>query len=59
MERELELQIQMKAESEMSAKILEKGINEKENVILCLSRQLDEIKTINLEMYQKLQVSYS
>lgn len=56
-ERELELQIQMKAESEMAAKLLEKDIHEKQDTIVSLRCQLDDIKFINLEMYQKLQVS--
>lgn len=54
-ERELELQIQMKAESEMAAKLLEKDIHEKQDTIISLRRQLDDIKVINLEMYRKLQ----
>ncbi|XP_063587385.1 RUN and FYVE domain-containing protein 2 isoform X2 [Penaeus vannamei] len=54
-ERELELQIQMKAESEMAAKLLEKDIHEKQDTIISLRRQLDDIKVINLEMYKKLQ----
>ena len=56
MERELELQIQMKAESEMAAKLLEKDIHEKQDTIVSLRRQLEDIKIINLEMYTKLQV---
>lgn len=55
-EKELELQIQMKAESEMAAKLLEKDIHEKQDTIISLRQQLDEIKVINLEMYRKLQV---
>ncbi|KAK4303112.1 hypothetical protein Pmani_024855 [Petrolisthes manimaculis] len=54
-EKELELQIQMKAESEMAAKLLEKDIHEKQDTIISLRQQLEEIKDINLEMYQKLQ----
>lgn len=57
-ERELELQIQMKAESEMAAKLLEKDIHEKQDTIISLRRQLDDIKVINLEMYRKLQVRF-
>ncbi|KAL7638447.1 UNVERIFIED_CONTAM: hypothetical protein RMT77_011017 [Armadillidium vulgare] len=53
-ERELELQIQMKAESEMAAKLLEKDIHEKQDTIISLRQQLEEIKDINLEMYKKL-----
>lgn len=48
----------MKAESEMAAKLLEKDIHEKQDTIVSLRRQLDDIKIINLEMFSKLQVSY-
>ena len=49
----------MKAESEMAAKLLEKDIHEKQDTIMSLRDQLDEIKNINLEMYQKLQVNFN
>ncbi|CAK9813305.1 RUN and FYVE domain-containing protein 2 [Anthophora plagiata] len=54
-EKELELQISMKSEMEMAMKLLEKDIHEKQDTIISLRRQLDEIKLINLEMYKKLQ----
>ena len=47
----------MKAESEMAAKLLEKDIHEKQDTIISLRQQLDDIKEINLEMYHKLMVS--
>lgn len=37
-------------------KLLEKDIHEKQDTIISLRRQLDDIKLINLEMYKKLQV---
>lgn len=46
----------MKTEMEVAMKLLEKDIREKETTILSLSRQLDEIKLINLELFKKLQV---
>lgn len=55
-EKELELQIGMKQEMEMALRILEKDIHEKQDTMISLRKQLDEIKAINLEMYQKLQV---
>lgn len=55
-ERELELQVCLKAETEMAMKLLEKDIHEKQDTIVSLRRQLDDIKQINLEMYMKLQV---
>lgn len=46
----------LKAETEMAMKLLEKDIHEKQDTIISLRRQLDDIKSINLEMYRKLQV---
>lgn len=42
---------------EVAMKLLEKDIHEKQDTIISLRRQLDEIKLINLEMYKKLQVT--
>lgn len=58
-ERELELQVCLKAETEMAMKLLEKDIHEKQDTIVSLRRQLEDIKQINLEMYRKLQVNSS
>lgn len=57
-ERELELQVCLKAETEMAMKLLEKDIHEKQDTIVSLRRQLEDIKQINLEMYRKLQVTF-
>lgn len=46
----------LKAEMEVAMKLLEKDIHEKQDTIISLRRQLDDIKLINLEMYKKLQV---
>ncbi|XP_066998946.1 RUN and FYVE domain-containing protein 2 [Anabrus simplex] len=54
-EKELDLQISLKAEMEVAMKLLEKDIHEKQDTIVSLRRQLDDIKLINLEMYKKLQ----
>lgn len=43
---------------EVAMKLLEKDIHDKQDTIISLRRQLDDIKLINLEMYKKLQVSY-
>jgi hypothetical protein len=40
----------------MATKLLEKDIHEKQDTIVSLRRQLEDIKQINLEMYRKLQV---
>lgn len=55
-EKELELQISMKQEMEMALRILEKDIHEKQDTMISLRQQLEDIKGINLEMYKKLQV---
>nr|CAG4638369.1 EOG090X043H [Cyclestheria hislopi] len=55
LEKELELQTSMRAETEVAMKLLEKDIHEKQDTIISLRRQLDDIKIINLEMYRKLQ----
>ncbi|XP_012288983.1 protein RUFY3 isoform X4 [Orussus abietinus] len=54
-EKELELQISMRSEMEVAMKLLEKDIHEKQDTIVSLRRQLEDIKRINLEMYRKLQ----
>lgn len=55
-EKELELQIAMKTEMEVALRLLEKDIHEKQDSVIGLRKQLSDIKTINLEMYNKLQV---
>ncbi|XP_047999333.1 protein RUFY3-like isoform X5 [Leguminivora glycinivorella] len=55
LQRELDLQISLKAEMEVAMKLLEKDIHDKQDTIVSLRRQLDDIKLINLEMYKKLQ----
>lgn len=56
LEKELEMQTCMRAETEVALKLLEKDIHEKQDTIISLRRQLDDIKIINLDMYRKLQV---
>ncbi|XP_014246687.1 RUN and FYVE domain-containing protein 2 isoform X2 [Cimex lectularius] len=55
LQRELDLQVTLKAEMEVAMKLLEKDIHDKHETIVSLRRQLDDIKQINLEMYKKLQ----
>ena len=57
-EKELELQISMKQEIEVALRLLEKDVHEKQDSIVALRKQLEDVKSINLEMYQKLQVSW-
>ncbi|XP_060097149.1 RUN and FYVE domain-containing protein 2 isoform X3 [Heteronotia binoei] len=56
-ENELMVQVGMKHEIELAMKLLEKDIHEKQDTLISLRRQLEEVKAINVEMYQKLQGS--
>ena len=57
-EKELELQISMKQEIEMALRLLEKDIHEKQDSLIAVRGQLEEVKTINLQMYSKLEVRH-
>ncbi|RXN01769.1 RUN and FYVE domain-containing protein 2 [Acipenser ruthenus] len=56
-ENELVVQVSMKHEMELAMKLLEKDIHEKQDSLIGLRQQLDEVKTINIEMYQRMQRS--
>uniref|UniRef100_A0A8B9KXE1 RUN and FYVE domain containing 2 n=1 Tax=Astyanax mexicanus TaxID=7994 RepID=A0A8B9KXE1_ASTMX len=56
-ENELVVQVSMKQEMELAMKLLEKDIHEKQDTLIGLRNQLDEVKAINVEMYQKMQTS--
>ncbi|XP_061600659.1 RUN and FYVE domain-containing protein 2 isoform X2 [Cololabis saira] len=56
-ENELVVQVSMKQEMELAMKLLEKDIHEKQDTLIGLRHQLDEVKAINVEMYQKMQFS--
>ncbi|XP_058045412.1 RUN and FYVE domain-containing protein 2 isoform X3 [Ahaetulla prasina] len=56
-ENELMVQVGMKHEIELAMKLLEKDIHEKQDTLMNLRQQLEEVKVINTEMYQKLQFS--
>ncbi|TRZ03476.1 hypothetical protein DNTS_017551 [Danionella cerebrum] len=56
-ENELVVQVSMKQEMEMAMKLLEKDIHEKQDTLIGLRHQLDEVKAINVEMYQKMKSS--
>ncbi|XP_042271787.1 RUN and FYVE domain-containing protein 2 isoform X1 [Thunnus thynnus] len=58
-ENELVVQVSMKQEMELAMKLLEKDIHEKQDTLIGLRTQLDEVKAINVEMYQKMQVQSS
>ncbi|XP_068927590.1 RUN and FYVE domain-containing protein 2 isoform X2 [Petaurus breviceps papuanus] len=56
-ENELMVQVSMKHEIELAMKLLEKDIHEKQDTLIGLRQQLEDVKAINIEMYQKLQGS--
>ncbi|XP_077122111.1 RUN and FYVE domain-containing protein 1-like isoform X4 [Ranitomeya variabilis] len=57
LEKELDLQLGMKTEMEMAMKLLEKDIHEKQDTLVVLRKQLDDVKSINLQMCQKVKES--
>ncbi|XP_041485704.1 RUN and FYVE domain-containing protein 2-like isoform X1 [Lytechinus variegatus] len=54
-EQELQLQISLKMEMEMAMRLLEKDIHEKQDTIISLRKQLEDIKSINIDLYKKIQ----
>ncbi|XP_022102696.1 RUN and FYVE domain-containing protein 2-like isoform X2 [Acanthaster planci] len=58
-EQELKLQLSLKSEMEMAMRLLEKDIHEKQDTIISLRKQLEDIKTINIDLYNRLQSSDS
>ncbi|XP_060053298.1 RUN and FYVE domain-containing protein 1 isoform X2 [Erinaceus europaeus] len=59
LEKELELQIGMKTEMEIAMKLLEKDTHEKQDTLVALRQQLEEVKEINLQMFHKVQTAES
>lgn len=55
-EKELEVQIGMKQEMELSMKMLEKDICEKQDALVELRAQLDDMRVINQQLSHKSQV---
>lgn len=53
----MELQVSLKQEMEVAMKLLEKDTNEKQDTLAALRLQLDQVKTLNLQMFQKAQVN--
>ncbi|XP_064458494.1 RUN and FYVE domain-containing protein 2-like [Ornithodoros turicata] len=53
--RQLSEEVDRRQEAEMALKLLEKDIHEKQDTIVSLRRQLEDIKAINIQMYNKLQ----
>ena len=46
----------MKTEMEIAMKLLEKDTHEKQDTLVALRQQLEEVKDINLQMFHKVQV---
>ncbi|KAG8523006.1 RUN and FYVE domain-containing protein 1 [Galemys pyrenaicus] len=59
LEKELELQIGLKTEMEIAMKLLEKDTHEKQDTLVALRQQLEEVKAINLQMFHKVQTAES
>ncbi|MGH0131442.1 UNVERIFIED_CONTAM: hypothetical protein FKN15_007179 [Acipenser sinensis] len=57
LQKELELQVGMKQEMELAMKLLAKDTHDKQDTLVALRQQLDEVKTINLQMFNKAQVT--
>uniref|UniRef100_A0A668ASV6 RUN and FYVE domain containing 1 n=1 Tax=Myripristis murdjan TaxID=586833 RepID=A0A668ASV6_9TELE len=57
LERELELQVGLKQEMEVAMRLLEKDTHEKQDTLAALRLQLDQVKTLNLQMFHKAQQS--
>lgn len=55
-EKELEIQISMRQEMEMAMKMLEKDVCEKQDALVCLRQQLDDLRALKHELAFKLQV---
>lgn len=47
----------LKQEMEVAMKLLEKDTHEKQDTLAALRLQLDQVKTLNLQMFQKAQVT--
>lgn len=56
MEKELEVQIGMRQEMELSMKMLEKDICEKHDALVELRQQLDDLRRLKHELSHKSQV---
>ncbi|KAG7328861.1 hypothetical protein KOW79_007035 [Hemibagrus wyckioides] len=55
LQKELELQVGLKQEMEVAMKLLEKDIHEKHDTLAALRQQLDQVKSLNLQMFNKAQ----
>lgn len=49
----------LKQEMEVAMRLLEKDTHEKQDALVALRLQLDQVKTLNLQMFHKAQVGTS
>ncbi|XP_067935312.1 RUN and FYVE domain-containing protein 2-like [Watersipora subatra] len=56
MEKEVQQQINMRAETEMATRLLEKDVHEKQDLVIALRNQLDDVKGFNIELNSKHQL---
>ena len=54
-QKELDLQLNLKMEIETAKQLLERDVLEKQDTLISLRKQLEDVKAINLQMYSKLQ----
>ncbi len=54
-EKRLEMEAKLREESETARNCLERDIQEKQETIVTLRAQLDEVKAINITMFSRLQ----
>ncbi|KAM8908475.1 RUN and FYVE domain-containing protein 1 [Spinachia spinachia] len=57
LEHELELQVGLKQEMEVAMRLLQKDTHEKQDTLEALRLQLEQVKTLNLQMFHKAQAS--
>ncbi|KAF5896267.1 RUN and FYVE domain-containing protein 1, partial [Clarias magur] len=55
LQKELDLQVGLKQEMDVAMKLLEKDIHEKQDTLAALRQQLDQVKNLNLQMFNKAQ----
>lgn len=55
LQKELDLQLNLKMEIETAKQLLERDVLEKQDTLISLRKQLEDVKAINLQMYNKLQ----
>lgn len=55
LDKQLEVEVKLRIESETARNLLETDIQEKQDTIVSLRSQLEELKTINIQMFNTMQ----